>query len=144
MQYAVDNCNNLTGNIADCLGSDGKPFFDLFGNAESSMCTLPDFVDEQVSGVLEALPGCNPITFGPEYATPESCKATPIVDTTSKYYTDLTSTKKWEYSGCGFDSVSTRSFTGATTSGDAMTVEKCVDFCSGKGFSYAGLEYFTQ
>lgn len=108
------------------------------------MCTLPDLVNEQVSGVLGALPGCNPITYGPEYATPQSCKAAAIVDTTSKYYTDLTSTMKWEYVGCGFDSVNGRSFTGASTSDNAMTVEKCVNFCSGNGFSYAGLEYFTQ
>ena len=37
--------------------------------------------------------------------------------------------------------VSGRALTGATTAGDDMTVEKCASFCSGKGYTLAGLEY---
>ena len=34
-----------------------------------------------------------------------------------------------------------RALTGASTAGDDMTVDKCVNFCASKGFTLAGLEY---
>ena len=33
---------------------------------ESEACTLPGSLDENIEGPLDALPGCNPITNGPE------------------------------------------------------------------------------
>ncbi|CCG81648.1 Putative uncharacterized protein [Taphrina deformans PYCC 5710] len=46
--------------------------------------------------------------------------------------------------GCFQDIVNYRALDGAYTESDAMTVEYCGTYCSGNGFSYAGLEYATQ
>jgi len=60
-------------------------------------------------------------------------------------YTDLTS-KGFAFVGCspearrandGLD----RTLTGAKFADDGMTNEKCLDFCTTKGFKYAGTEY---
>jgi WSC domain-containing protein len=143
LQTAVDDCLNLSGNIADCKTPDGNQVFDLFTDQECSNCRLPSFVNEQVYGVLPKLPGCNPLTSGPEMAVPASCPATPM-GSASAYFTDLTTTKHWQYLGCGTDMINNRTFQGQSTTNDQMTVEKCVDFCSSNGYKYAGMEYSTQ
>jgi hypothetical protein len=144
LQYAVDNCNNPSGNIADCVNGQGNQVFELFSNQESQSCILPDFVDEPVNGVLDQLPGCNPVTYGPEEAQIVSCTPANITDSSSRYYTDLTGSMKWAYEGCGLDDLTVRTFQGASESNSNMTVENCVNFCSSRGFSYAGLEYSSQ
>lgn len=68
LQQAVDTCNNLSGRIEDC------PVFDFFTDQECQACTLESSVDEQVDGILGALPGCNAVTHGPEQAVRESCQ----------------------------------------------------------------------
>ncbi|KAN0087269.1 protein of unknown function (DUF1996) domain containing protein [Elaphomyces granulatus] len=143
LQTAVDDCLNLSGNIADCKTPDGNQVFDLFTDQECSNCRLPSPVNEQVYGVLPKLPGCNPLTSGPERAVPASCPVTPI-GSASGYFADLTTTKHWQYLGCGTDMVNNRTFQGQSTANDQMTVEKCVDFCSSNGYKYAGTEYSTQ
>lgn len=146
LQYAVDNCNADSGSISDCLAADGSQHFDLFTNSESAMCTLPAFVDEQVTGVLDALPGCNNLTWGPEEATPQSCDDTAVITDAvlSKYFTDVTASLNWEYVGCGFDDVSSRTMDGTSESNANMTVQTCIKFCDDAGYSYAGLEYAEQ
>ena len=62
----------------------------------------------------------------------------------ANYYTDVTQSLGWEYTGCAFDSISTRTLDGSNESKDDMTVETCINFCSAAGYSYAGLEYSTQ
>ncbi len=69
------------------------------------------------------------------------CGATDTIGTPQTYFTDLTATKKFKYLGCGTDSISARALSGDRQSNDQMTAENCVDFCTGKGFSIAGLEY---
>ena len=82
---------------------------------------------------------------GPGAAVPKNdCGAPNTIGTPETYFTDLTVSKKWEYVGCGTDNIDGRILTGDTESADKMTVETCVDYCSGKGFSIAGLEYSTQ
>jgi WSC domain len=105
---------------------------------------LPSFVNEQVDGVLPSLPGCNPITNGPEEASPAPCSQTPISSAPLYYIPDLTTTEHWKYIGCGSDSVSSRTFQGKSESNGQVTVENCIDFCSSNGFTYAGLEYSNQ
>jgi hypothetical protein len=131
--------------MQDCLTESGEPFFELFSNQESQSCLLPSFVDEQVSGILEKLPGCNPLTDGPEEAPVTQCAVTSISEIPEvRYFTDVTKTLKWEYIGCGTDNVGSRTFTGASQSSNSMTVQTCVNFCQSKGFKYAGLEYSSQ
>ncbi|KAF2668726.1 WSC-domain-containing protein [Microthyrium microscopicum] len=43
----------------------------------------------------------------------------------------------YNYNGCYYDSVNSRTLTGSTTTADDMTNEECVSFCSAKGFAYA-------
>ena len=144
LQTAVDECLNLSGNVADCKTPDGNQVFDYFTNQECSSCRLPSYVNEQVSGVLPKLPGCNPVTYGPQMAAPvPNCPVTPIGSPVGEF-TDLTSTMHWQYLGCGTDNMGSRTFSGQSTSNDQMTVENCVNFCSSKGYKYAGLEYSTQ
>ncbi|ORX99400.1 hypothetical protein BCR34DRAFT_495426 [Clohesyomyces aquaticus] len=135
LQSAVETCLDDSGSVSKCGA------VTMFTGAECNACKLPTVVNEQVDGVLDKLPGCNPIASGPGRASPASnCPTTPL-SAPSTNFVDLTSSKKWEYTGCGTDNIGARAFTGKSTSSDDMTVEKCVDFCSAAGFSYAGLEY---
>jgi Domain of unknown function (DUF1996)/WSC domain len=140
LQKAIDECTNNSGRVEDC------PVFTLTPNEVASGCKIPPSIDEQTSGNLDALPGCNPVQSGPEPAVSKSsdCKVSGAIGKPQAYFTDLTQTKQWSYSGCGSDSIKARKFTGASTSSQTMTVETCVDFCSGKGFSVAGTEYGNE
>jgi Domain of unknown function (DUF1996)/WSC domain len=137
LQKAIDECTNNSGRVEDC------PVFTLTPDNVAEGCKIPPSIDEQTSGTLDALPGCNPVQAGPGPAVSKSsgCTVSNAIGKPQAYFTDLTQTKQWSYTGCGTDSIYSRKFTGASTSGDTMTVEKCVDFCSGKGFSVAGTEY---
>jgi Domain of unknown function (DUF1996)/WSC domain len=136
LQKAIDICTNNSGKVEDC------PVFTITPNDVAKGCRIPPSIDEQVSGTLDALPGCNPVQPGPERAVQQTtCSVSNTIGKPQAYFTDLTQTKQWSYVGCGTDSIYARKFTGANTSGDKMTIETCVDFCSGKGFSVAGTEY---
>ena len=133
--------------MTDCV--DGTPncpstHFTFREQGETQACKLPSQINEQVNGILPALPGCNPITPGPAAAVPVSnCPVTKITGPTaaSLGYTDLTKSKGWKYIGCGIDDAGSRTLNVAQTSGNSMTIETCVDFCKSKGTKYAGLEY---
>lgn len=58
----------------------------------------------------------------------------------------LQSYNGWSTEGCYVDSVADRSMPYAVNTVDAasMTVEKCLDACSGLGYTYAGLEYAQE
>lgn len=141
LQNAIDDCTNDSGRLEDC------PVFanDLFTSDDQQACRLPPSVDEKLTGSLDALPGCNTPTSGPEYAPyPQNCPKTSISNSTgSSYFTDQTSSG-WAYAGCATDDYYDRTLTGASTSSDSMTVKTCVDFCSDKGFALAGLEYARE
>ncbi|KAF2795994.1 WSC-domain-containing protein [Melanomma pulvis-pyrius CBS 109.77] len=135
LQKAVDTCLADSGSVAECGA------VTMYTADECNQCKLPSVINEQVDGMLTQLPGCNPLTSGPERAAPvANCADQATIGAPAANYVDLTTSKKWEYTGCGNDA-GTRSFTGDKTASDDMTVEKCVDFCSAAGFSYAGLEY---
>ncbi|EMC98661.1 hypothetical protein BAUCODRAFT_377209 [Baudoinia panamericana UAMH 10762] len=138
LQDAIDQCTNDSGNLSDC-----PVFADLYSNEECQACRLPPQVNETITGNLTKLPGCNPVTDGPEYAPPPECSSTPI-GPMQTYFTDETKSLGWEYVGCANDSVSARTFQAASSSSNTMTVETCIKFCSGKGYSLAGLEYASQ
>ncbi|KAI9045978.1 DUF1996 and WSC domain-containing protein [Aspergillus affinis] len=142
LQKAVDVCLNDSGRIEDCLTPEGDSVFEFFTGEECQACSLPSYVDEQIHGVLDKLPGCNPVTYGPERAEHVSCAKTPIGQA-APYFTDLIE-KNWEYVGCGIDKYDNRTFTAESTRDDKMTVERCTEFCSSKGYDYAGLEYSSE
>nr|POE75582.1 putative fungistatic metabolite [Quercus suber] len=139
LQAAVDTCTNLSGTLQDC------PVFanSLFTAQQSQACRIPPTVEEQVTGTLSKLPGCNPHTSGPKPAIPQTCAAPPIGKATPDY-TDVTKSLKWKYAGCANDSVSDRTFRGATYFANSMNVTACIAFCKSKGFSLAGLQYASQ
>lgn len=141
---AIHNCRDgnqgagSNGDINKCA-----PLLPLKEDSETNGCKIPSSVNEQIFGVLPALPGCNPVTAGPEAATSQSgCGAPTDIGTPESFFTDLTVSKKWAYVGCGTDvAFKARTLSGPNTASDDMTVETCVDFCTGKGTTYAGLEY---
>jgi hypothetical protein len=141
LQDAVTNCNDDSGVIQNC------PAFDFFTNEFSQGCLIPTSVDEQVFGVMDALPGCNPVQSGPANAVEQSgCGATTTIGPPELPYVDLTKTKGFEYVGCGTDIAGQpRTLSGAsTTDNTGMTVESCVDFCVAAGYTIAGMEFSTQ
>lgn len=153
LQQVVDTCDNLAdhGDLATCAVIANQ----LYTEKEQNRCRLESTTNEQVTGLLDSLPGCNPVFAGPGRAPtnsvcneqPASSKASPT--SRSRSYKDITSSKKRAYIGCASDSTDndSRTFSDKTTiySADAareMTVEYCADFCS--GYTYAGVEYGTQ
>ncbi|KAK5404051.1 hypothetical protein LTR06_009984 [Exophiala xenobiotica] len=139
LQRVVDTCTNDSGRVEDC------PEFKLIPDTQAEGCRIEPKIDEPVSGLLSALPGCNPVQQGPGEAKAQSdCNATTTIGAgNATFFTDLTS-KGWTYTGCGTDNYFSRILTGATESNDNMTNEACVAFCDSKGFSVAGTEYSKE
>lgn len=135
LQRAVDECTNDSGLVERC------PAVTQFTGEECQSCRIPEAVVETNDGHLAALPGCNTVTYGPARASPEQCNDPASLGVRSVNYIDLTATKAWSYVGCGRDNIGDRAFTGPTFSRDTTTVQSCVEFCSQRGYSHAGLEY---
>lgn len=109
-------------------------------------CKIPSRVLEPINGVLDQLPGCNPVSLQPVEV--QSCPRNPALKSAADAgITDLTTTKGWKYLGCGVDDPiawGSRALTGAQQNFSPMTIEKCINACSGAGFTYAGLEYSSE
>jgi hypothetical protein len=120
--------------------------FTFFTPNERQACKLPSRVPETVSGVLDQLPGCNPVTLQPMEMA--SCPRNPTLKSAADAgITDLTTSKGWKYLGCGVDDPiawGSHALTGAQQNIAAMTIGKCIDACSAAGFVYAGLEYSSE
>jgi len=67
LQEAIDVCTSPSGVIDECK------IFDLYTEDEMHQCTIKPTVDEDVVGPLKKLPGCNPVTEGPESAKKDDC-----------------------------------------------------------------------
>ncbi|ORY49289.1 hypothetical protein BCR35DRAFT_297088 [Leucosporidium creatinivorum] len=65
LQNAIDECTDDSGVIEKCT------IFDLYDYSDlsSNRCQQTSFIDEQVEGLLTALPGNNPYTPGPDRIT---------------------------------------------------------------------------
>ncbi|KAF2108326.1 hypothetical protein BDV96DRAFT_652894 [Lophiotrema nucula] len=139
LQKGITTCSD---GKADC---EKRAFGTLREQGEAQACKLPSMIDEKVSGVLPALPGCNPVTYGPAPTTQQANCAAPKLNLKASPaamgYVDLTKSKGFKYIGCGKDIAGQRTLNTAQISGNDMTVEKCVDFCKSKNLAYAGLEY---
>lgn len=140
LQKAVTSCTDLSGVLTDC------PYFDYVPETLSQSCTIPTYVQEDINGPMPSLPGCNPIQNGPEPAVNyySTCTDKPTIKLDESYFTNVIDSLDYKYVGCGNDSVSTRTFDGASEAAEDMTVQKCVKFCSASGYTYAALEYSTQ
>jgi hypothetical protein len=140
LQKAVTECTANSGKVEDC------PVFDFFTDDVTNGCKIPASIDEQVFGVLDALPGCNPVQSGPAMAkTMKGCGAPTTIGTPEYNFVDMTVSKGFAYIGCGIDIAGQpRSLQGDRWVADDMTNEKCVDHCISKGFSIAGTEYSTE
>lgn len=131
---AVKDCTNLSGDIHDC------PVLQLFTGTEQSNCFVEPKVNELTTGWLNALPGCNKVQAGPSPAVAAAtCNAPKTIGTVAPDYTDETA-KGWSYVGCVLDSLSSRVLP-TRYAKDNMTVDYCMDYCTQKGATYAGVEW---
>ncbi|TKA62589.1 hypothetical protein B0A49_13496 [Cryomyces minteri] len=141
LQAATDDCTANSGSTTDCS------HFSFFTDKQCQSCIVPPSIDEKVTGVLDALPGCNPVTNGPEMAVPvaaANCAVKSTIGQAATYYTDMTTSKGWAYLGCGTDKISSRTFSAKSENNRNMTVANCIDYCSAAGYSYAGMEYSSE
>ncbi|KAH8899048.1 WSC domain protein [Thozetella sp. PMI_491] len=145
LQQAVTNCLDPSGVIDKC------PYFDFYDATTIGDCYSPSWVNEDTasSNALPALPGCNPITYGPANAIPaaaNSCGATTTAGPPQVPYNDYTASG-WAYVGCAKDQVVAKvrtlpnQFTNKTVSATTMTNDLCMSGCASKGYAYAGTEY---
>ena len=140
LQRAVDTCTSDSGRVEDC------PEFKLIPDTQAEGCSIAPKINEQTTGTLTQLPGCNPVQPGPNRASPvtSGCAAAPSIGAgDATFFKDLTS-QGWGYVGCGQDNYYTRILTGANHAEDDMTNDKCVAFCASKGFNIAGSEYARE
>ncbi|KAJ4362740.1 hypothetical protein N0V95_001342 [Ascochyta clinopodiicola] len=138
LQNAVDTCTDDSGQVERCSA------VTQFTPDECAACRLPEEVNEINDGHLDKLPGCNPVTYGPDRAAPTQCNDGVSLGVRKANYIDVTQTKSWAYIGCGKDNIGDRAMTGPSFSRPNTTVETCIDFCTASGFSYAGLEYKSE
>ena len=138
LQRAAHECTALSGNVEDCSVFDGG----LFTGDENQACRLPEAVDEQITGQMSSLPGCNQPTMGPDRAPIPSCNNLPI-STPKQSFTDMTDLG-FEYVGCGKDNLGSRTFSKDIYFDSQMTVSKCINYCKDRGYGLAGLEYASQ
>ncbi|RMZ85195.1 hypothetical protein DV738_g427, partial [Chaetothyriales sp. CBS 135597] len=138
LQRAINTCTNLSGRVEDC------PEFSLIPDSQAEACYIDSVINEQVTGTLAQLPGCNPVQEGPNYAqTSTGCVNPQLYSATATTFKDLTS-DGWGYAGCGRDNFYSRLLTGYSTSQAGMTNKVCVDLCESKGFTVAGTEYSNE
>jgi hypothetical protein len=65
---AIEICTDMSGEVKDC------PLFTLTDDSECESCTKkPTYGETIVGHELSALPGCNTINEGPEYAAKGGC-----------------------------------------------------------------------
>lgn len=147
---AVENCLASTGSgtIDDCpvLQANNDP------QSGSNCPQQPALVDEQVTGVLSALPGCNTPSAGPAPVIGQVCPGKLVAASTALEGTRQVPTpgqtlatlgsNSATYKGCYVDSTSARALSGASyADANDMTTETCGTFCLSKGFNVFGTEY---
>ncbi|KAI1331708.1 WSC domain-containing protein [Xylariaceae sp. FL0255] len=141
LQKAINECTDDSGDIQDCAA------FTLREDDDMASCKTLARVDEPTSGILATLPGCNPIQPGPAPAVQQAgCGAPTEIGDPILPFTDVTNTLGWRWVACAKDPAGqSRTLDGSTSLDQAnMTVEYCINTCRDAGFSYAGVEYWTQ
>ncbi|KKY25296.1 putative wsc domain-containing protein [Phaeomoniella chlamydospora] len=154
-----DNATLVNG-ITDCVNNDtitnpsACPAFDVDENYSVNCPEEPAILNEKVHGWIgDTLPGCNPVTYGPEDATAVSdCNRTATsnnvtLDTASGMLDPEPGYRlgNWTYLGCATDSSSERALDGASyANSTSMTIELCMAYCAKKNLPLAGLEYADE
>ncbi|GAM82547.1 hypothetical protein ANO11243_005290 [Dothideomycetidae sp. 11243] len=154
--------------VANCLteGGDGSiqacPVLNSndVNEMEQNCPEQPSQVLEQVTGLIDKLPGCVNITYGPNSATaadmecPASAPKPSIVQTVDS--TPLPTANPAiggsygnafnKYLGCGNDSYQSplRTLNAIYTTAANMSIEYCQTYCNSQGYRYSGVEYATQ
>lgn len=143
---AIKQCLNndsLNGEISKCppLAASTTPFF-------STNCPeRPPIVNETVRGIVDKLPGCNPVTKGPGRAPQQICATQPplnkiIPDTGAAAVEPSVGDKvgTWAYVGCAAELSNSRSLSKYSVSSKNMTIDYCASVCKDQGYPLAGLE----
>ncbi|PVF92304.1 WSC-domain-containing protein [Serendipita vermifera] len=139
LQRAIDKCTQNSGVIEDCAND-----LELLSDDEMQQCSKPSRVDENIDGVLDTLPGCNPVQQGPGRATPQTCnKPVPNILSADQVSFIKKDIPKWDGVGCAKDNLQNRLLPNKFTD-NTMTIEKCLDTCLSKGFKYAGLQWSVE
>ena len=160
------NTDNPPLSDSSCFGNFGG----TYTYPQMDACTIMPTVNEPVGwtygevdnpvggvltygGVLDKLPGCNPIQPGPGMASVQTCSgasssAVPTTLSTKTMSSSPTGVQSgWTFTGCYTDNVSGRTLTyGIPAPGgpSAMTVEACLSGCQALGYKYAGVEYADE
>lgn len=143
LTQAIKQCINndqIGGQTSQCppLAASLSPY-------SSNNCPeKPPIVNENVRGLLPKLPGCNPVTSGPEKATQQICSMQPPVNdiTPDSPRWDPAVGEKlgtWAYVGCAAE-VKSRTLSKYSIANDNMTIDTCLKTCKAQGFPLAGLE----
>ncbi|GAM87915.1 hypothetical protein ANO11243_059430 [Dothideomycetidae sp. 11243] len=85
LQSAIDTCTAESGTMEDCH------VLDLNTGDEMAACTIPGSVNEDITGPFDKLPGCNPVSAGPNMAAPVTDCATTAISGPQIPFTDMTS-----------------------------------------------------
>lgn len=154
LQSAVDTCLNDSGVFTDC------PLFDAIDQSVAAQCTKTPFTSEVVTGTLNALPGNNPIQYGPgnastltyNYVIPNNVVLNPSlglsdlsIRNSSQFPTPISITSK----GCYADGYPlSRTMGGLGPYGifqvASMTNQLCSSYCLAQGFAFSGSEYADE
>ncbi|KAI0148850.1 WSC domain-containing protein [Xylariaceae sp. FL1272] len=140
LQKAINECNADSGVIEECGA------FTFRTDEDMAACKVLPRVNEDVSGVLGALPGCNPVQDGPEIAVMETdCGAVTQIGDPMLPFTDVREKLGWKYVACAKDPAGqSRTLDGFSLDQTNMTIEYCIETCSNQNYKYAGVEYKTQ
>ena len=152
LKSALQQCANTDngGQISACA-----PLMQSNSDQASYNCPQqPSVINETVTGLLNSLPGCNPISSGPAADSPanhvcSSNTTAPSINPSSSgngpFTTFIpqigTTDGNWAYAGCASDSPASRSLGGPSFANDSMTNELCQAFCAKNGLPLAGVEY---
>ena len=157
-----------TAAVANCIGDTG------FGTIEecailqanrvsefgSNCPAMPEEIDEPVHGLIDHLPGCVRITYGPGSATAADLECAAGVPQPSIFRTvdstplptmnpaigEVFGNPHEQYVGCGNDTYGSplRTLNAVSTVLANMTVEYCQSYCTSLGYRLSGVEYQTQ
>ncbi|KAF4975873.1 hypothetical protein FZEAL_7396 [Fusarium zealandicum] len=146
LKDAIKKCINndsIGGSVAKCppLAVSQTPYF-------SDNCPEMDpLIDEPIRGLLDALPGCNPVQPGPERASPVACDLKPAINDLGDaglgtIFKPAVGDKvgAWAYFGCATEGVGFRALNKYAVSSNAMTIEYCTASCKAQGYLLAGME----
>ncbi|KAH6893527.1 hypothetical protein B0T10DRAFT_592516 [Thelonectria olida] len=143
---AIKQCiNNDTtaGSVSACppLAQSQTPYF-------STNCPeRPPIINETVKGMLDSLPGCNPVTSGPDKAPQQACSTQPAINSNSdsgsnSMFNPAVGDKlgNWAYVGCASELSNARTLSKYATASDSMTIDSCTAACKAQGYPLAGVE----